>query len=277
MDTKIGKQIGEGGCSEIFEWQDSGKIIKLAKANTDREAISREYYNNCIAWNIGLSVAQPFELVDIDGRPGIVIERIHGETLMERFMKQSLNREEGFNELKNGARITARILKDIHKQSDVKNMPSQKDRMKYGIRLVDYLNAAEKEAVITLLDDLPMKEQLCHGDPNPGNIILRNNKAVIIDWNDASIGNPEADLAEYIVMIRYAILPPQVPNEAVEYFDSIREQIIEAFLSEYMTFSAIDYNDIDAWIAPVAARKLCADAISDAEKNILVKEIRKRL
>lgn len=74
-----------------------------------------------------------------------------------------------------------------------------------------YLSQAEKAAVIAQLDQLPMKQQLCHGDPNPGNILLRDHDAVIIDWNNASTGNPEADLAEYIIMIRYAILPPHLP------------------------------------------------------------------
>jgi thiamine kinase-like enzyme len=88
------------------------------------------------------------------------------------------------------------------------NLPSQRESLKYSIRAKDYLTAAEKEAVITILEGLPIKQQLCHGDPNPGNIILRDGKAVIIDWMDASIGNPEADLAEYIVMIKYAVIPP---------------------------------------------------------------------
>ncbi|CAM4442637.1 hypothetical protein PAXY110619_15315 [Paenibacillus xylanexedens] len=65
--------------------------------------------------------------------------------------------------------------------------------------------------MIAQLDQLPMKQQLCHGDPNPGNILLRDHDAIIIDWNNASTGNPEADLAEYIIMIRYAILPPHLP------------------------------------------------------------------
>ncbi|WP_370511428.1 MULTISPECIES: phosphotransferase family protein [Paenibacillus] len=44
------------------------------------------------------------------------------------------------------------------------------------------------------MKNLMMKQQLCHGDPNPGNILLRDHDTVIIDWNNASTGNPEADL-----------------------------------------------------------------------------------
>ncbi|QYR19260.1 hypothetical protein KZ483_15040 [Paenibacillus sp. sptzw28] len=48
-------------------------------------------------------------------------------------------------------------------------------------------------------------------------------------------------------------------------------------MEEYERLSGIGYKDIEPWIAPVAARKLAADAISVEEKNLLVNEIRRRL
>ncbi len=76
MSIKIGSKIGEGGCSEVFEWEGSIKLIKVAKANTNYEAMRKEYLNNLKVWEYGLPVARPYELLDIDGRPGIVYERI---------------------------------------------------------------------------------------------------------------------------------------------------------------------------------------------------------
>jgi hypothetical protein len=43
MNLKIGKKVSEGGCSEVFEYEDDKKIIKLAKANTDIAAVRKEY------------------------------------------------------------------------------------------------------------------------------------------------------------------------------------------------------------------------------------------
>ena len=133
------------------------------------------------------------------------------------------------------------------------------------------------KAVIAILDSLPTKKQLCHGDPNPRNILIQEGKAVVIDWMNASIGNPEADLAEYVVMIRYAILPPDLPHDVVDLFDSMRESIIGAFTNEYARLSNITYDEVDAWITPIAARRLSADAISEDEKVLMVREIRERL
>jgi len=274
MNEKLGSKIAEGGCSEVFEWEDRSKLIKLAKMNTNYGAMKREYDNNCMAWNCGLSVAEPYEMVEVDGRPGIVFERIYGETLKERFFKQIMKQPADLDG--SDIQITARILYEIHNKKIDIDLPShQRDNIKHGINRVEYLTSVEKEAVITHLDSLPSKQTLCHGDPNPGNILITNDgKAVVIDWMDASIGNPEADLAEYIMMIRYAILPPHLPAIISTYFDSIRETAIQLFMDEYTQLSGITYRDVAPWFTPIAARKLSADAISEDEKAVLVEVIR---
>jgi hypothetical protein len=71
---KIGNKIAEGGCAEVYEWENDSQIIKLAKANTDTHSMRREYESNRIAWEMGLSVPQPLDFIDIDGRPGIIFE-----------------------------------------------------------------------------------------------------------------------------------------------------------------------------------------------------------
>nr|WP_235550899.1 phosphotransferase [Paenibacillus sp. Soil787] len=127
------------------------------------------------------------------------------------------------------------------------------------------------------MDQLPVKQRLCHGDPNPGNILLRDHEALFIDWNDASTGNPEADLAEYVILIQYAVIPPYLPAELNAFLDTIRDSTIRIFLEEYERLSGIGYAEIEPWIAPVAARKLSSDATSEAERSLLLDEIIRRM
>ena len=274
---KIGRMIGEGGTSEVYEWENN-KVIKLAKPNTNKTALQREYGSNLAVWKLGLAVPQPFEMVECDHRPGIVFERIYGPTLTERLfenMMQQINEDQPTMDW-GDIRYTARLLSEIHQLSH-EDLPSQRDSLKWQIQSVDYLNEHEKKQVIGILDSLPIKHQICHGDPNPNNILMRDGKLVLIDWNDATIGNPEADIAEFIVMITYTILPLETPLEVVNFFDSIRETIIKVFMEEYTLLTGTTYDEVDFWIAPIAARKLSADAISEEEKQLLIKEIRSRL
>jgi len=275
MTITLGNKIGEGGCSEVFEIGNN-QIIKLAKENTEIEVAKREYLNNSIAWECGLSVPQPFDAIEVDGRPGIIVERIIGETIMERIMKHA-----GYNAeiIQDDIRLTAQQLYSVHKILCAGHeLPNQKTVIKSHILSVNYLTAYEKESVISLLDSLPTRQCMCHGDPNPGNIMIKNDgKAVLIDWSNATVGNPAADIAEYILMIRYAILPPHFPEAIIHEFEFIREKLITIFMDEYTKLSGFTYDDVVPWLTPIAARKLSADAISDLEKEKLLEEIRRIL
>lgn len=275
---KIGRKIGEGSNSEIFEYENDNKIIKLAKPNTNKVTIQREFNNSLIVSKVGLPVPKPYQVVEINERPGIVFERIYGVPIKQLLFENLFNLLNGNEQQDSWDVITsiARILSEVHQISN-DELPSQRDSIKYQILRVDYLSNSEKNAVIGMLERLPIDNKICHGDPNPDNILVSNEKLVLIDWNDTTKGNPEADIAEFVIMIKFAILPADIPQEIVRIFDSLRESIIEVFMDEYTRLTGITYDDIDPWIAPIAARKLSADAISEEEKQLLTNEIRLRL
>ncbi|WP_195576619.1 aminoglycoside phosphotransferase family protein [Paenibacillus sp. 1001270B_150601_E10] len=277
MLDKRGRKIAEGGCAEIFEWEEGSKILKLARPNIYYGDAAVEYQKNLTVWESGIPSARPFELVDIEGRPGIVFERIIGDTLTERFIRQGLQQADihGDGEL---VRVTAQLLYDIHQRNDVPLPPSQREQLIYAIQHAVQLSEAEREHIVNSLRPLPQKAQLCHGDPNPHNILIqKDNKPLLIDWMNAAIGNPEADLAEYIIMIRYAVLPADMPEPILKMFDQVRELMIERFMEEYTRKSGITHAEVEPWLVPIAARKLTVDSIPDAEKERLLHFIRENL
>lgn len=280
MTNMVGRKLGEGASAEVFEWEDGSKIIKLAKSNTSSDALQREWKHTRSAWECGLPVPEPFGPVTVEGRPGVVFERIYGESILDRFINKTI----GPNKRVNGldlmedhldARITAQLLYQIHTNSV--SLSSQRTRIRNDIVRAPSLTKAEIETLISHLDRLPVKQQLCHGDPNPGNILLRDHDALFIDWNDASIGNPEADLAEYVILIKYTVIPQYLPAELNTFLDTIRDSTIRIFLEEYERLSGIGYAEIEPWIAPVAARKLSVESTSEAERDLLLEEIRRRM
>ncbi|MCZ8517015.1 hypothetical protein O9H85_32605 [Paenibacillus filicis] len=91
-----------------------------------------------IAWDCGFPVPQPFEMVNIEGRSGIVFERIYGELIMKRFIDRAIEQSKPQQQLNVfdeyiDSRITARLLYQIHTHS-VPNMPSQRKNIKHDIR-----------------------------------------------------------------------------------------------------------------------------------------------
>lgn len=275
----LGVLLAEGACAEVHAWCDGSRIVKLAKPNTNLFALQRELHLCRIAADLGLPVPQPHDLVEVDGRHGIVFERVTGETMLQRFVAAATAADplqlcDGVDYL--SAALTARMLHRVHCET-AEDLPPQRISLERDIRRSPHLSEAEKDAVMAQLDRLPERRQFCHGDPNPGNFILREDGAIILDWNNATLGNPEADLAEYVLMLRYATLPPSTPTPVSQAFDAIRERSIALFIAQYEQLTGVGAAGIEHWIAPIAARKLAVDGISDAEKDHLVTEVRRRL
>jgi aminoglycoside phosphotransferase (APT) family kinase protein len=277
-DIELGAKLAEGACAEVYEWgADGAKIVKLAKPNTNRFALEREQRLSDIAWRLGLQVPRAHGLVQVDGRDGIVFERAAGDTILKRFAayadaatpeRYAAHPEADILH----ARTTARLLFDIHSQT-ADGVPPQHASLERDIRRNPHLSATQKDAVMAWLDGLPAKRQLCHGDPNPGNILLDGETASIIDWNNATLGNPEADLAEYVLMIRYASLPSGTPPAVARLFEAARAPSIRLFLDEYERLSGLGFTDIEPWLVPIAARKLAVDGITEAETQQLIAEV----
>jgi len=277
----LGAKLAEGACAEIYEWgPGDDKIVKLAKPNTNLFALERELRHCHIAWRLGLPVPQPYDLVQADGRHGIVLARASEQSLLQSFVANALSMTPGHTSEPDQdplqARTTARALHLIHSRTS-DEMPSQHASLERDIRRTIHLTDREKDTVLALLDALPKRRQLCHGDPNPGNFLLTEDGVVVVDWSNATLGNPEADLAEYILMMRYAQLPRGMPQAAVSLFEARRDQSIRLFSAEYQSLTGIGAAEIEPWMAPIAARKLAADAISEGEKDALVAEVRRRL
>lgn len=278
----MGTKLAEGACAEVFAWgADGTKIVKLAKPNTNLFALEREQRLGDIAFRLGLPVPRPYGLVQVDGRDGIVFARAVGDTLLQRFAAAALtiSPEQLVDDPEAdvlNARTTARLLFRIHAET-AEGVPPQRASLERDIRRTPHLSAPHKDAVMTWLDRLPSKCQLCHGDPNPGNILLNGDSATIIDWNNATLGNPEADLAEYVLMIRYASLPSGTPPEVARLFEAAREPSIRLFLAEYEHLSGLGPAELEPWLAPIAARKLAVDGITATEAQQLIAEVAQRI
>lgn len=81
---------------------------------------------------------------------------------------------------------------------------------------------------------------LLHGDYWPGNILWRDGQLVaIVDWEDAVLGDPLADLA----------------NSRVELLWAYSADAMQRFTQQYHSMNAIDFTNLPYWDLCVALRK----------------------
>ena len=73
--------VGKGFCSDVYGWGD-GRVLKLFHGWVERDRADREYAVTRTVHAAGLPVPAAYELVEVEGRWGIVFERVDGVSML---------------------------------------------------------------------------------------------------------------------------------------------------------------------------------------------------
>ena len=95
----------------------------------------------------GLPVPTVGEVVEIDGRPGLIFERIDGPSLPETFRTKPWT-------LFASARLVAELQADMHACS-IAGLPSQRHRLAEALQQAELLPGGMREAGLRALNNLP--------------------------------------------------------------------------------------------------------------------------
>ena len=74
--------VGVGNTAEVFDYGD-GKVCKLFYEGYPKEAAEREFRNATEVERLVFPVPKVFEMVESEGRTGIVYEKIIGKSMLE--------------------------------------------------------------------------------------------------------------------------------------------------------------------------------------------------
>lgn len=205
------------------------------------------------------------EIIQVNGRNGLLYERVDGVSMWGQLAKQPGR----FFEF---ARRMAELHAEMHANATRPDLPPQRQRLERKINGADPLPAPLKEAALSALAALPDGRSICHGDFHPGNILLAAERVVVIDWIDASLGNPLADAARTTVIAIGATASPQVPNRALK---SLIRLFHAVYLRYYFRLRPGGQEEYRRWLPIVAAARL-SEEIPELE-TWLIKTARKGL
>ena len=164
-----------------------------------------------------------------------------------------------------------RLLAELHAQMhscEGVGLRSYRDRMKDKIQRQTHLGAPVRDAVLEVLRQLPDGTAVCHGDFHPDNIIMSGRGPVIIDWVDASQGNPLADVTRTWLLFRKAFLPAEMIGVQRWLIDSVRVCMWSVYLHRYRQLRPSLRRDLVAWRLPVAAERL-AEGIPEERESLV--------
>lgn len=238
-----GQLIGKGMTAEVYEWGE-GQVVKLYYGNIPKDWLHYETEIGTAVYKAGVPAPEVFGQVEVDGRSGLVYEKIAGPSLLA-LMLHDMDKAEHYSSL------LAQLHADIHRCRAYR-LPRQKDRMAMFVRQSAAFLGDRVEPVLTELERLPEGESVCHGDFHPDNVLQAGGRLTVIDWIDANSGDPLCDAARTSMMFLspFVSMPPlSIPSET-------GQRLNEAYLSEYCRLTGADRAAIDRWRLPVAAARL---------------------
>jgi Ser/Thr protein kinase RdoA (MazF antagonist) len=197
------RKVAEGREAEMFEWGD-GKLLRLLRNPEHGRAMTWELAGARAALAGGLRVPAPYELLEVDGRPGIVVERIQGKDLLGEIAAKPW-RVWAIGE------SCGTLHSRLNSIAAGDELPELRARLAEQIRRTDLVPERYAEFALRELTGLPEGDRLCHGDFHPGNVLRTGEELVVIDWPNATRGDYHADFARTTLMMRLGDPPPGTP------------------------------------------------------------------
>ncbi len=213
----------------------------------------------------GVRVPAVIEVTTVDGRPGLVMERIDGIDMLAVVGKQP------WQVFSIGA-TSGRIQAELHTVQAPDQIPPMHAVLRGRIERQSALTGELKSFALSVLDSLPEGDKLCHGDFHPGNIMRTAGEPVIIDWTNATRGDPTADYVRTHLMIRIDDIPPGQPL-VIRYGAKVaRGLMLSSYNRAYRKARPIDDELAKRWEVAVAAARIADGIESENVKLIAILE-----
>jgi tRNA A-37 threonylcarbamoyl transferase component Bud32 len=251
--------VDKGFCSDVFAWGE-GRALKLYHRGTLPARVEREFAATRAVHTAGIPAPAAFEMVEVDGRHGIVFERIDGVSLLGYTQARPWAIFEAIH-------LLAELHARIHRCVAPAGLPTQRSRLAAVIDAAD-LPTAQKRAAQDRLLTLPDGGALCHGDFHPANVLVTPRGPVVIDWGSASVGAPLGDVACTSRLIRTASLPPWSPKDAHLLLHYLRSWMHRSYLKRYFELQEGNRQQLASWEVPLAVATRSRQALTHRSQAV---------
>lgn len=210
-------------------YRDGDKCIKVFHAGYSKADILNEALNQAKMEESGLSIPKVLEVTTVDGNWAIVFEYVKGKTL-DRLMKEDPEHKDQYMALLVDLQI------GVHGRT-CELLNRMMDRLSVKIDQCE-LPATVRYDLYYRLQNMPRRDEICHGDFVPSNIIIaEDGTPYILDWSHVTRGNAMSDAARTYLLLGL----------------SAGEEDAAKYLELYCEKTGAAEQDVREWIAIVAA------------------------
>ena len=271
----IGRKIASGWEAEIYEWSDgtSPKVLKLYWGHHGSQpGIERDitYTVNSAG---GLAPEVFGETIEVDGRIGFIMERVRGQDMDALIAKHFYNKRR----LDDIGRQLGHAHAAMHRKTGIQLRRTLKQLSASSIDRTSAITQSEKEMAIRMLEELPDGDSLCHRDFHFANVITSDGGPVVIDWGNAGMGDPMADVAKAQLLITSSWIGNSLTDILLSgLVRRIKERLNRSYTEAYFSSSDRSPADVDKWRTVIAAARL-GDGLPRSQEKHVVKLVREGL
>ena len=240
--------IGVGRTATIYDLAPEPKVLKYFNEGILPEEALYEAKIGRAIYAAGIPAPAVGEMVSINGRNGLIYERIDGPTLLAALMRRPWRN-------RHFARRLATLQAEIHsiKIEPESGIPKLKPAFKKLIERAEPLPDEMRQDLLTKLERMPDRDSVYHGDFHPENVILSPRGPIGIDWANALIGSPWADVARTSILLNGARLRLR---STIGRFAGWPAGFTSIYLQTYCQLNPGGEKAYRAWLPIVAAARL---------------------
>jgi aminoglycoside phosphotransferase (APT) family kinase protein len=254
--SHLGPLIATGRTAEVFAYGEDA-VAKVLLPEFDAAALSHEADIAEVVAGAGVPTPAPLGRIEFDGRPGLLLERVEGEVMVDRMTAHPLRSHRE-------ADLLGRLHAKIHASPGTGLTPIAErlaDRIDQTGGLLAY---SMREAAKHRLRALDRGDRVLHGDFHPGNVLV-GERTVAIDWVDAASGPPEPDVVRTLWLLSLAAVPPEMRRPGIGF---IVNRARHRYQAAYEEITGLERARLAPWRLPVLAARL-AEGIEHEEEALV--------
>ena len=205
ISVEGGEIIGRGANGVVYRI-DKDTVVKVYRNADCLPDVQRERELARKAFVLGIPTAIPYDVVRVGESYGSVFELLNSRS----FSKLIAADPSGMDTY---VELYVDLMKRMH-STHVKpgDMPEMKAVALNWVKFLrDYLPADQAEKLVKLVENVPERDTMLHGDYHTNNIVMQNNEVLIIDMDTLCVGHPIFELASmYLGFVAFGELDHNV-------------------------------------------------------------------
>lgn len=180
--------IAKGANGAVYRYNDE-TILKTYFAKDSLPEIKQERENARRAFVLGINTAIPYGIVRVGDGYGTVTELLSATSVTKLIRKNP-------EDLTLAANYYIDMLKSIHRiEAEDGELPDMKETALSWARFVaPYIPKEQADKLHSLIEAVPKRNTLMHGDYHTNNIMVQSGEPILIDMDTLCMGHPVFEL-----------------------------------------------------------------------------------